>query len=278
MFPERSRGGCRGSDIAAFELVASLFVSYVTVTGTLGFFNLFGVVDNTEIFADQFYARSTYVEDYLVYPMLCYQLWNSVCCLLLADFRTIDAILHHVVTGCLAYFGLAPFAQCYALFYFGMAESSTIPLNAMNVFKILPGLAKKYPDVQNVVKISFSLSFFLVRIIVWPFVSYRGFFGCMDLLSRGTAHSTFVVGFFLFANIFLTFLQFYWGYLIGRKALIHFLGGNKGSKKIERGEKYPSIVPLSTSTSTSTSTGTTSCSRVGGESGGGMYSRRRDTE
>lgn len=230
VFPERSKKGCRGSDIVAFALVASLLVTYVTITGTLGFFNLFDVLDTVEVFTDKFYAQSSYVENYLVYPMLCYQVWNLTMCLILAEFRTPDAIGHHIVTGCLAYFGFAPYAQYYALFYFGVAEASSIPLNLLDIFKFLPHLSEKYPAVQNAVKTAFALAFFAIRIVVWPFISYELFFGCIELFKNGTAHSTFVVGFFLFANLFLTFLQFYWGFLIGRKALGY--GAKRAAKKV----------------------------------------------
>ena len=234
LFPERSKKGCRGSDIVAFSIVASLLVTYVTIAGTVGFFNLGNVVDNANnLFVDKFYAQSYYVENFLVYPMFSYQVWNLVCCLILADFRTPDAIGHHIVTGCLGYFGIAPFAQYYALFYFGVAEVSSIPLTLLDIFKFLPDVARKYPALQNSVKATFAVTFFIVRIFVWPFVSYELFFGCVDLFQKGTAHSNFVVGFFLFANMFLTFLQFYWGVLISRKAL----GGGKSKSKRSQSDK-----------------------------------------
>ena len=229
-FPELTRKGCRGSDIISFALVASMLICYVTVAGFLGFFNLYGVIDNEEIFTDKFYAQSYYVENYLVYPMLIYRIWNLTVCLVLAEFRSPDAIGHHIVTGCLAYFGLAPYAQYYALFYFGVAELSSIPLSLMDMLKHLPDLAAKYPAAQNAAKGSFAVAFFIIRIFWWPFVSYELFLGCVDLFRTQKAHSSFVAGFFLFANMFLTFLQFYWGFLIGRKV---FSGGgrNQGKKR-----------------------------------------------
>lgn len=229
VFPEVSKKGSRGSDIVAFALVACILVTYVTIAGILGWWNLFDVLDTTNIYENKFYGRSTYVENHLVYPMVCYQIWNLTTSLILTEFRTPDAIGHHVVTATLAYFGFAPYAQYYALFYFGVAEASSIPLNLLDVFKYLPHLTDQYPAVQGAVKASFGISFFIIRMFYWPVLSYELFFGCLELFQSGKAHSTFVVGFFLGANLFLTFLQFYWGFLIARKAL--GLGGPKGGTK-----------------------------------------------
>merc|ERR1712000_271943 len=125
---------------------------------------------------------------------------------------------HGIVTALLSYFGLYPYAQYYALFFFGIAEVTSIPLNVIDVFKYLPHFSARYPGVYSVAKYLFVSGFFLIRIIVWPFFSYELWFGCQDLLLTNTAHSNFVVIFFLGANLFLTGLQFYWGYLIIRKA------------------------------------------------------------
>lgn len=218
--PDLSKKGSRGSDILAFAIMASLCVSYFAVVGFIGYFELSPLMDNRAgIERDRFYATSSYVIEFIVFPMLCYQIWNFVVCICIKDFRTPDALGHHVVTGLLAYFGHDPFAQYYALFYFGIAEVSSIPLALLDGFKFVPALARDYPAMNSACKGAFVVSFFIVRVFIWPFVSYGLFNNCLDILSSGKAHSTFVVCFFLFANLFLTGLQFYWGYLLFLKVL-----------------------------------------------------------
>ena len=219
-FPQETRKRCRGSDIVALELVSTVCVVFVATAGVLGYFNFFDVMDNQNLYTiEKFYGYSKHVEDYLVTPMLCYQLWNLVACLLHNEYRDLAGIGHHIVTSGLAYMGFHPYAQYYALFYFGVAELTTIPLNAVTIFKHLPHLSTQYPFLYQLARNSFVVSYFIVRIFWWPVVSYELFFGCIDLLTNNKAHSTFVVCYFLFANMFLTGLQFYWGYLIVRKAL-----------------------------------------------------------
>lgn len=219
VLPNRAKKGCRESDIVAFCLVAAVVVTFCAAIGCIGIYDVFDVIDNKNIFVDKFYSESTFVTNYLVIPMLVYQIWNLTVTIILSDLRTPDAIGHHIVTGLLAYFGLWPYGQYYALFYFGVAELTSIPLNLVDIFKYLPQLAETYPTVNSFAKGSFIIGFFVIRIIIWPVVSYELFFGCLDLIMNKTAHSNFVVGFFLFANTFLTFLQFYWGFLIAKKLL-----------------------------------------------------------
>jgi hypothetical protein len=230
--PQLSRKKCRGSDLIAYELVGTLCVIYVTIAGFVGYFDINGMMDNKTIWDNKFYGYSTFIQDYLVIPMLCYQTWNLICCIIHNEFRNAPMIGHHVVTGMLAYFGLFPYAQYYALFYFGIAEITSIPLSAINIFKYLPHLSEKYPLLYNISKNSFAIGFFIVRIFIWPCVSYDLWFGCQDLLKTNKAHSRFVVNYFLFSNLFLTFLQFYWGYLILRKAL-----GGGGKEKAKENKK-----------------------------------------
>ncbi len=230
IFPQNTRKGSRASDILSIEIVSQICVIYCAYHGCLGFFNLFGSIDNSKIFEDKFYERSLFVENKIVIPMLFYQLWNLFVCILHNEFRSMDSIGHHFVTSCLAYFGLYPYAQYYALFYFGVGELTTIPLNVVDAFKNIPELSMRYPAIASAARYSFAASYFIIRILYWPVVSYELFFGCKDLLQNGTAHSNFVVGFFVFANSFLTGLQFYWGYLI-IKGLQKKSSSSKGASK-----------------------------------------------
>ena len=118
---------------------------------------------------------------------------------------------HHFVTGSLAYFGLHPYLHYYGMFYFGIAELTNIPLTIMDVFKYFKHWADKYPTLNSIIRTTFGVSFILLRLIMWPILSAPFWEGSLTMLYNGTAHSPFVVAYFLAANLFLTGLQFLWG-------------------------------------------------------------------
>lgn len=134
-----------------------------------------------------------------------------ILCLFNADLRDPAMIGHHLVSATVAYFGLYPFGHFGALFYFGVAEATNIPLTAVDVFKYFPELARKYSLLNEFCRYSFALSFVILRLILWPMGAIDFWTGCADLLQTGKAHSRLVVGSFLIANLFLTGLQFFWG-------------------------------------------------------------------
>jgi hypothetical protein len=200
-----------GSDIMAFEIVAGLCVTYLGVVGTLAMFHLYPEFDMTELEKNKFYGQAQFVEDHLIMPMLSYQGWNVLLCLVNADLRDPAMIGHHIATFSLAYFGLNPYVHYYALFFFGFAEMTNIPLTLVDIFKYFPDLKEKFSTINEICRISFALSFIVLRLIVWPYVSYGFWVGSLNLLQSGEAHSPLVVFVFLAANIFLTGLQFFWG-------------------------------------------------------------------
>lgn len=209
-FPTRK--GSRASDIMAFEIVAGLCVTYLAIAGVIGSYGLFGFEnESVRLSANPFYERSHFVEDHLVYPMISYQGWNFLLCLVNADLRDPAMIGHHVVTGTLAYFGLFPYLHYKGLFYMGVAELTNVPLTIVDIFKYFPDMAKKYSGLNEFSRISFALSFVLIRLLYWPYFSLDFWRGSIELIASGKAHSNFVVGFFLAANVFLTGLQFFWG-------------------------------------------------------------------
>ena len=59
-------------------------------------------------------------------------------------------IIHHTLVAILAYFGLHPYVHADAMFFFGVAELTNIPLTVMDVFKYLPSLKANYPKVSKV--------------------------------------------------------------------------------------------------------------------------------
>lgn len=219
-------------DIVDFsQFFEGLCVTYLAAAGVVGWFGLFGANVRAELIDAPFYGKSKFVEDHLIYPMVSYQGWNLLLCFFNADLRDPAMIGHHLVTGSLAYFGLAPYLHYYGLFFFGVAELTNVPLTIVDVFKYFPDLAKKLSILNEISRISFAASFIILRLIVWPYFSYHFALGSINLLTTNfhtQCHSGFVVGFFLFANVFLTGLQFFWG-----SKIIGFLfkSGKKSSKE-----------------------------------------------
>jgi hypothetical protein len=256
LYPQISRKRSRGSDLIAVEITSTLCVIWFSIIGTIGYFNLFGFTDGIDLqhhqhektetdmdtpaasaAADLFYGYSSLVNDHLITPMYAYQVWNFIVCFLHNEYQDFAAMAHHLVTACLASCGFHPFAHYYALFYFGIAELTTIPLNIINTFKHVPRLAESYPSFYHHTRTIFALSFLLIRLLWWPVVSYGLFFACLDLLQSEKLHSIQIVCFFLFSNLFLSGLQFYWGYLIVKNAL----KGKTSNKKKKKEEEVITI-------------------------------------
>ena len=78
-------------------------------------------------------------------------------------------------------------------------------------FKYFKHWADKYPTLNSIIRTTFGVSFILLRLIMWPILSAPFCEGSLTMLYNGTAHSPFVVAYFLAANLFLTGLQFSWG-------------------------------------------------------------------
>ncbi len=128
-FPTRK--GARTSDVVAFLIVAGLSVGYMALSGFIAQFGWFGTnVDNlfSGTIEESYYANNIFVRNHLVVPMVAYQIWNLAAGLLFSDLGGIEMLLHHIATGSLAYFGLHPYIQNKAIFFFGIAEFTNVPL------------------------------------------------------------------------------------------------------------------------------------------------------
>jgi hypothetical protein len=137
---------------------------------------------------------------------------------------------HHVVTGSLGYFGLAPYLHFSGIFYFGIAEFTNIPLTFYDIFKYFPEYKTTFPAIYEGSRVIFALTFVALRLVVWPIVSYPFWVGSIELVQSGKAHSNTVVLTFLVANSFLTGLQFLWGSKIV-SVLMSALSPSKSKKK-----------------------------------------------
>jgi hypothetical protein len=219
------RGSC-ASDIMAFQIVAGLCVTYLSCAGVIGRFELFGVDAYQQLVNDPWWGRSLYVENHLLFPMICYQFWNLILCIFCKDLNDPAMIGHHAVTGFLAYFMLAPYAQYQTFFFSGIVEISNLPLTLMDIFKYFPELANAYPTINSLSRNSFGILFIILRLLIWPVLSYSFVKGSIELILNRKSHSNFVIGFFVFSNLFLTGLQFYWG-----SKILHILLVKKSKSK-----------------------------------------------
>ena len=206
--------GSNGSDIMAYELTSCFVCFYVATAGTMGWFNLCSDCDFESIENDRNFGRSVYFEQHLAAPMLSYQFWNFVFCLALPEMREGVMLLHHIASGLCALFSVHPFLQYYGLFYFGIPEITSVPLTYVSMSKSFPFLKTDYPYIYEMSKWSFGVLFLLIRLVMWTYVTVFYWIDSVDLVRNGTPHSMFVVGYYWFANVVLTGMQYFWGYKI----------------------------------------------------------------
>jgi len=206
--------GSRASDILAFELVAGFSVTYLGFWGLICKFNLFDLDDLRQLSRADFYSRSVTVENHIIYPMIVFQSWNVLLCFISKDLRDPAMILHHTITAICASFALRPCMQFHSISTLGLTELSGIPLTVIDIFKYFPHWAEKYPTVNLIAKLSFTVLFYSLRIIYMPFFMGPLVYDVYTLLVQGKAHSNPVFLFVLVSSVFMVGLQFLWAYKI----------------------------------------------------------------
>jgi hypothetical protein len=213
-FPHTLPLGTRASDYVTFDIVAGSTLTFMSYVGFTAWFTLHGheaefshftVVDN------KFYGEADFITNHLIIPMLCYQIWNTVICILLPDLRKPVMILHHIVTASLAYGCTYPYGAYYTIFFFGVAESTNVPLTLLDIMEKL-NWDKKYAIAYKACQLCFLVMFFIFRIFLWTVTIYYYMTESWQLVVDDVAHSNFHVITNLFSSTFLTGLQYYWGY------------------------------------------------------------------
>lgn len=234
MFPEKLPLGSRASDYISFDIVAGSTLTFMSYVGFTAWFNLQGEDaewSHSSVSGDKFYSNADFITNHLIIPMLSYQIWNTVICILLNDLRKPVMILHHLVTASLAYGCTYPYGAYYTIFFFGVAESTNIPLTILDVMEKLQ-LDKKHTTAYQGCQLCFLLSFFIIRIFLWTITIYYYLTESWQLVVDGVAHSNFHVITNLFSSFFLTGLQYYWGYL-----MIDMLAGELNKKSDDEEKK-----------------------------------------
>lgn len=161
----------------------------------------------------------------LVIVMLAFQMWDFVVTLAVKELRQFQHVAHHGTCILLASIALMNgpngFLMYYAPYFFGVSEISSCPLAFMDLFKYSKELTLAFPNTFEAIKVSFAVLFLGFRCCYWPFVTY-------DFWST-TLKSTapwYLLIFWYICNAGLTFLQYFWGYLIVKGIIKKFKGGN----------------------------------------------------
>jgi len=140
-----------------------------------------------------------------------FELYNTLVCVSMPEYRTAAFIGHHVVTLYLALLAHAPFVHFFCLFFIGVATISTAPLCVVEICSHLRASHPAFEAAHGPMRVVFAVAFLLVRAVAWPCVSARFWIDAIEALRGGRAHSASAVLTFLIANVFLTGLQLIWG-------------------------------------------------------------------
>jgi hypothetical protein len=130
----------------------------------------------------------------------------------------LSMLAHHVAVLCVG--GISCFGRngfrYHAPFFFGVIEISSVPLAMMNFCKNNRELVdKRYPNLYLQLRICFSVVFLVVRVIMWTPLM-RDVLRSSVLLgwTCQTNLCVFGIGCFWLSASFLSFLQYYWAFLI----------------------------------------------------------------
>ena len=125
-------------------------------------------------------------------------------------------MVHHLITVTLGLCLQNPtYLPFYSLFYLGVAELSNIPLSMVDIQRTWPSVVPS-SFVQNIANVSFALSFFALRIVMWTYTSYFFWKDSLDILDLNMSHNPFMTKCFLIGCFPMTFLQYMWGYKIAK--------------------------------------------------------------
>lgn len=105
----------------------------------------------------------------------------------------------------------------YGYYFTGIWEISSIPLVVMNLWKDNPEWSKRYPQVFQAIRASFAVTFIYLRLYIGlpKILHYLTDFYSVVSTPHGPLVVRAVIWVLWVMSVFLTFLQLYWGALIG---------------------------------------------------------------
>jgi len=169
-------------------------------------------------------ASSTTVASYIpagervACAMMGFQMYELLCCIPSPRLRggSFEFVGHHTIVLLLSY--LCYYHQAYLFFspcFMGVAEISSLPLSFVDLFKHFKSLRDHFPIANEVVRVGFAVTFLACRGFYWPYCSIAFWKTCLGLISAGVQPlSQPIVATFLFCNIAMTGLQWFWASLI----------------------------------------------------------------
>lgn len=197
------------------SLVSLLCVTYISISGIILYFKYSNLVfDKFMIF-----ERNELIENHIIIPILAYQFWNIVISFLNKDLYSIYFIIHHIFVLILSIYSLSiPLFQYISIYFFGLIEITNVFLTLIEIKKYDKQF-ENYKPFNLIVNIIFTFLYFIFRIVLWIYANYQ--FYMINIFHKDILFSKYPIITFIFitANIFLTFLQFYWGYLICCKVI-----------------------------------------------------------
>eukprot|EP01066_Platyproteum_vivax_P009399 Platyproteum_vivax@DN4132_c0_g1_i2.p1 len=134
------------------------------------------------------------------------------------DIRSVEFVIHHLVSITMAYFCVHGMSQVYALYFCAVASISTAIMCPTEIFRQNPALKDKYPNLSMTIYVLFAILFYTFRLVVWLLVGYFYYYDLTYVLVYNQIRSFIPwLSFYLFSAV-LTILQFYWSYKICRIA------------------------------------------------------------
>jgi len=174
----------------------------------------------------------------LAYLQIAYQLWAIPMGVFFVP-EPKEMLYHHIgvmVVGSLSAFFTNGF-RYHDPFFFGLIESSSVPLVVMNMLRDSPKTATKHPVANALVGLSFALSFIVTRVFMWMPQAFD-FIRLAAMMSYTCAGYLGKIGlvFSIVACFFLTALQLFWaGKIIrGVLAVVVASDGDSDGKKAKK--------------------------------------------
>mmetsp|Transcript_5982 Transcript_5982/g.18397 ORF Transcript_5982/g.18397 Transcript_5982/m.18397 type:complete len:283 (-) Transcript_5982:499-1347(-) len=164
------------------------------------------------------------------------QVFDLMVTFIVPSMRKLEHLVHHGLTLATALCGLSgPYLMYQAGFFFGLVEISSVPLVFVDLFRKYPALHEKSKigDALNeFVRLSFAVTFLLIRCVMWPVVVMQLVLDLISVYRAGQLQGGFQMMIFGCTCSVLTFLQLYWGYKVVA-ATVKMLKGDRSDREKE---------------------------------------------
>ena len=168
-----------------------------------------------------------------------FQMWDFLVSFLHKELSAPEMLAHHSLAALLCYWGLTmPYMHYYSIYFMGVAEVSSVPLVLVDICTHYPEVARRFPVVDLLAKVTFGLLFLMVRDVFWVYTAATVWKDGLGILRAGNfpeKYPGYITASVLVANVFFTVLQLVWTKKLfdGIKELL--AGGDADGKK--KGDK-----------------------------------------